>query len=155
MALDRPFSPKYGECGSFEYNASGEGLVKVARELIESGRVQAEILAKIPLHEITTRDVFDAYRNNDGAARLAINNAIEYWGMAVANLVSIFNPEKIILGGGLFGPASQFIPALITEAAKWAQPLSMGQVSIEVSQLGGDAGIYGAACLALKNLKQE
>lgn len=155
MALDKPFREKYSECGCFEYNASGEGLVKVVRELIASGQVQSEILGNIPLHQISTRDIFEAYGNDDSAARIAINNAIIYWGMAIANLVSIFNPEKIILGGGLFGPASQFIPALTSEASKWAQPISMRQVSVEVSLLGGDAGIYGAACLALKNLKQE
>ena len=69
--------------------------------------------------------------------------------MAVANLVSLFNPEKIILGGGVFGPAIQFIDAIKDEATKWAQPISMKQVSIEQSALGTDAGLYGAGSLAL------
>ena len=70
--------------------------------------------------------------------------------MAVANLVSIFNPEKIILGGGVFGPAIQFISAIRDEAVKWAQPISMGQVELVSSKLGSDAGLYGAGFLALQ-----
>jgi glucokinase len=80
-----------------------------------------------------------------------IQIGIEFWGMAVANLVSLFNPEKIILGGGVFGPGRKLIPAIKTEAAKWAQPISIKQVSIESSALGSDAGVYGAGFLALKN----
>ena len=75
--------------------------------------------------------------------------------MATANLVSIFNPEKIIFGGGIFGPAIQFIPAIEKEARKWAQPISMQYVSIEASALGNLAGLYGAAWLALQHIKQK
>ena len=74
--------------------------------------------------------------------------------MAAANLVSLFNPEKIIFGGGVFGPAIPFIPAIKEEALKWAQPVSINQVSFEASGLKGDAGVYGAGFLALKHLKE-
>ena len=79
-----------------------------------------------------------------------INNAIEYWGMAVANLVSIFNPEKIIFGGGVFGPALQLLDAIYAAAVKWAQPISIQQVKLQGSELGTKAGLYGAGFLALK-----
>ena len=72
----------------------------------------------------------------DALAIAVINNAIEYWGMAVANLVSIFNPEKIIFGGGVFGPALKFLDAIYAEAKKWAQPISIQQVKLEGSALG-------------------
>jgi glucokinase len=55
------------------------------------------------------------------------------------------------LGGGVFGPAIKLIPAIKEEAAKWAQPISITQVSIEPSALGNDAGVFGAGFLALKN----
>ena len=75
--------------------------------------------------------------------------------MAVANMVSIFNPEKIILGGGVFGPAVRFIPEIRDEAMKWAQPVSMKRVSIEPSALGARAGLYGAGLLAMQGLGSE
>ena len=75
--------------------------------------------------------------------------------MATANLISIFNPEKVIFGGGIFGPAIQFIPKIEQEARKWAQPISMQQVSIEATALGNHAGLYGAAWQALHYTRQK
>jgi glucokinase len=71
--------------------------------------------------------------------------------MAVANLVSLFNPEKIIFGGGVFGPALRFLDDIYIEAKKWAQPISIQQVKLQGSALGNDAGLYGAGLLALKD----
>ena len=70
--------------------------------------------------------------------------------MTVANLVSLFNPEMIIFGGGVFGPAAQFLGDIYAEAQKWAHPISIKQVKLQASKLGGDAGLYGAGCLALQ-----
>jgi glucokinase len=71
--------------------------------------------------------------------------------MAVANLVSIFNPEKIIFGGGVFGPAIQLLDRISKEAGKWAQPISMQQVILEGSSLNGNTGLFGAGFLAIRN----
>lgn len=150
MALNKPFRDEFVSCGCFEYNASGEGIAKVARDLLQADKTYKGELSFKHRETITSHDVFAAYENDDPIAKKVIQQAIEYWGMAVANLVSLFNPEKIILGGGVFGPAVKFIPAIIGEAARWAQPISITQVSIEPSGLGTDAGVYGAGYLALK-----
>lgn len=139
MALDRPFQEKYIQCGDFEYNASGEGIAKVAKEIMGSDK------------NISAKDVFDAYEKGDALAKKIIDNAIECWGMAVANLVSLFNPEKIIFGGGVFGPALKFLNEIYIEAKKWAQPISIQQVKLTGSALGNDAGLYGAGWLAMKD----
>lgn len=131
MGLDRPFREEYEHCGCFEFNASGSGLAGLAG--------------------LTTRQVFEAYDKGDREAKRIIDNAIECWGMAVANLVSLFNPEKIIFGGGVFGPGLRFLDAIYAEAKKWAQPISIKQVQLEPSALGTDAGLYGAAYLLLKD----
>jgi glucokinase len=149
LGLDRPFNEKYQSCGGFEYYASGDGLARYARELILKNPDYAGELLKGPDYIITSHDVFDAYQSNDLIATEVINNAISLWGMAVANLVSIFNPEKIILGGGVFGPAAKFLKQINEEACLWAQPISMKQVKICVSSIGDDAGLIGAARLAL------
>ncbi len=112
-------------------------------------------LKNIALQKLTAANIFSAYEKNDRVATQVLEQSIEFWGMAVANLVSLFNPEKIILGGGVFGPAIKFIDAIKKEAAKWAQPISMTQVSLEPSALGGDAGIYGAGFMALQNKNQQ
>jgi glucokinase len=154
MALSQPFKDEYFQCGCFEHYASGEGITKVARKILKETKNYSGELNQKAMSQFTCYDVFAAYENNDPVAMRVIQIGIEFWGMAVANLVSLFNPEKIILGGGVFGPATKLIPAIKTEAAKWAQPISIRQVSIEASALGSDAGVYGAGFLALKNNSQ-
>ena len=146
MALDRPFQNTYTDCGCFESMASGEGVVKVALQLIMKDPAYNGMLRKDAL---SAQDVFAAYRKNDHIAVEVILQSISLWAMATANLVSLFNPEKIIFGGGVFGPAVEFLPVIAAEAARWAQPISMKQVRLEVSGLGTDAGLYGAAYRAL------
>ncbi len=155
LALDTPFRDEYISCGCFEHNASGEGIAKVAREYLQKQNDYAGELRAKPSEEITSHDVFAAYQNGDPLATTVIKHTIEFWGMAVANLISLFNPEKIILGGGVFGPAVSLIPEITREAARWAQPISSGQVGIVASSLGGDAGVYGAGYLALEKYRSR
>ena len=150
----QPFLKKYISCGCFEYHASGDGIARIANEFLKKDKTYSGELKK-KAAEITAHDIFLANQKDDKIAKAVIQQCIEFWGMAVANLVSIFNPEKIILGGGVFGPAVQFIPAIKEEALKWAQPISIQQVKLESSKLGPDAGLYGAAFLALKLIKSQ
>jgi glucokinase len=152
MALSRPFKSKYTICGNFEYFASGEGIARQAADYLKKHDRYRGDLVKVPGGKVTTQDVFNAYGKGDVAAVSIIAQAVEYWGMAAANLVSLFNPEKIIFGGGVFGPAVELIPDIRQEAEKWAQPISMRQVSFEPSSLAGDAGVYGAGFLAMKQI---
>jgi glucokinase len=155
MALDRPFLEKFRKSGCFEYHASGEGIARLARNYIIEHKEYKGALRGKPLSGITSHDVFSAYEEGDHAAIYVIQTCIDFWGMAVANIVSILNPEKIILGGGIFGPAQKLINSICEEASKWGQPVSMKLVSIESSALSGDAAVYGAGYLALKNLESR
>lgn len=144
MALDRPYRDGYETYGCFEYWAAGDGLARAAADLME-GTYQG------PLREegvVDARRIFEAYAQGDELAKKVIDRAIGFWGMATANLVSLLNPQKIIFGGGVFGPAADLLDRITEEARKWAQPISMEMVAIEVSQLGADAALYGAARLA-------
>lgn len=145
MALDRPWKEKYRACGCFETAASGEGLVRAARELLAQTKWYHGTLRHTEPEGLTAHHVFEAYAEGDVLAREVMGQAIELWGMAIANLVSLFDPRIIVLGGGVFGPAVQFVPAIREEAEKWAQPLSMKKVVIEPSALGSRAALYGAA----------
>ena len=150
MALPKPFESKYIPCGCFEFYASGDGIAKFALEVLNADPT-GSVLRVYQSQQLTARHVFDAYNEEDPAAVIIIRECISYWGMAAANLVSIFNPEKIIFGGGIFGPASKFISDIKVEATKWGQPISMKQVSFEHSALGGDAAVHGAAFLAMNH----
>lgn len=148
MALQRPFEDYYEQSGCFEHHASGTGIAQAAREFLAANPAYTgEMTHSEPL---TAHSVFAAAEKKDPAAMKIINNCIQLWGMAVANIVSFLNPEKIIFGGGVFGPASRFIPRIQKEAEKWAQPVSIKLVTLEPSLLGVNAGVYGAGLMALQ-----
>lgn len=148
MGLDRPYRADYGERGGFESNASGFGIVKMAREYLrESPDYQGPLRAVDP-GRLSAVEVFEAHRAGDAMAGRIVANAVECWGMAVANLVSLFNPEIVVLGGGLFGPAAKELDRIVAEARKWAQPISFAKVAVRVSELGPDAALIGSGELA-------
>ncbi|TVQ04297.1 MAG: ROK family protein [Balneolaceae bacterium] len=154
MALNRPYFAGYQQFGCFEYHASGDGLARVYRNYLAEMPAYRGELDGIPPNKLTAKDIFEAAKKNDTIAKKVIAEAVEYWGMSVANLVSIFNPEKVILGGGVFESAAPLVGQIITEAKKWAQPIAIEQASIELSALGKFAGLYGAARLALASIKR-
>ncbi len=152
LALDRPFQEKYISCGCYEYYASGEGLVRYAKEMLAQNHQYSGVFMNET--ELKSCNLIREYDAGDEIAVAVIDRAIEYWGMAIANLVSLFNPEKIILGGGVFGEATLFLDRICQEARKWAQPIGFKQVAIEVSAIGNQAGLYGAGYLAIKGKTQ-
>lgn len=120
----------YGEVGCWEAESAGPGLARRA------GADSAE-------------QVVAAARNGDIRARDAIREAARYLGLGVANIVSILNPKMIVLGGGLMQAADLFLDSIKQTMEQWAQPVAARHVRLEVSALGDDAGLYGAARLAL------
>ncbi|MDR1719262.1 MAG: ROK family protein [Dysgonamonadaceae bacterium] len=147
MALNMQYEADYPQYGCFESNASGNGIARCALRLIGEGKYKGSILHQYDPDCITAREVFDAYDAEDPLAGAVIDKAIQLWGMAAANMVSLLNPEIIVWGGGIFGPAVKFLPRIKAEACRWAQPIAVAQVEFVASQLGGDAGLYGAGKL--------
>ncbi|MDQ4079419.1 MAG: ROK family protein [Gemmatimonadota bacterium] len=154
LALDRPFHPRWKRHGCFEDQASGPGLVRVARDLLESDSAYDGEL-RTRADRIESGDVFAAHDRGDALAAKVIDNAIELWGMAAANLVSLFNPEMIVFGGGVFGPATKYLERIRMEAKRWAQPIAIEQVQFLASALGSDAGLFGAGRLAMTPLGES
>lgn len=152
MALKHPYEPEYIPCGCLEYYASGNGIATQIHRELRSEKNYNGILSSMPIERVTSHHVFDAFDKGDLLSRRVLDRAIEMWGMASANLVSLFNPEIVIFGGGVFGPAAQFIDRIYNEACKWGQPISMKDVKFTITELKGDAALYGAGCLALRSI---
>ncbi|ANH83024.1 hypothetical protein A8C56_20365 [Niabella ginsenosidivorans] len=150
MALAQPFQLPFKQYGCFEHSASGEGIARYTRELLDTMNDYNGLLRAIDAERLKAQHVFEAFEQKDVLATAVIRHCVQFWGMAAANLVSLFDPEKIIFGGGVFGPAQKLIPDIREEAAKWAQPVSMPSVLFVPGSLGADAGLYGAASLVLQ-----
>jgi glucokinase len=154
LALETPYFDEYERYGCLESYASGDGIARQTRKILKEGLLFTEsVLYKQKIESITTKDVFEAYGRGDSLAKFVIGKAIIMWAMAAANLVSLLNPEKIVWGGGVFGPAAQLLERIYHEACRWAQPVAIRQVTFEKSQLSGEAGLYGAGYLAFMSLE--
>jgi glucokinase len=112
-------------------------------------------LAGGAIDRVTAETVAAAARAGDAAALELMEETAAYLGMGVANIVSLLNPEMVVLGGGLFQAGDILLEPVRREYLRWAQPLAARSVRVELSSLGEDAGLHGAARLAWNNLKGE
>jgi glucokinase len=149
FGLNPAFKPEYASMGSFEAEASGNSVARKARELLERGRASSmSALAGGCVERVTAEVVAEAARNKDPLALEIVAETVTYLAMGIANIVSILNPEIVVVGGGLFQAADVFLDPVRREFKRWAQPLAARTVRIELSALGEDAGLYGCGKLA-------
>jgi glucokinase len=138
-----------GNAGCLEVLASGKAVAGEAKRRIREGE-QSRLtdIVSGDLEGITAEKVAMAAQGGDRLAMEVISRAATYLGVGMVNLVNIFNPEMIIVGGGLskmgellLGPAREVV-------RQRAFPLCAGAVRIVTTGLGDDAGVLGAAIYA-------
>jgi glucokinase len=103
---------------------------------------------------ITSENVFSVAKQGDLLAQVVCNEVADLLGSGIANIISLVNPEVIILGGSVGANAGFLIPRIFEVVNTWAQPVSARAVQIIESTLAGDAGLIGAAYSALLRFKK-
>ena len=151
FGLDPDFKPDYASMGCFEAEASGASVARNALAELARGRPSSLSGA---IEAVTAEAVAEAARAGDALAREIVSSAVTFLAMGVANIVSVLNPETVVLGGGLFQAADLFLEPVRREFRRWAQPLAARTVRIELSALGEDAGLFGCGKLAWDALKE-
>lgn len=146
MGLEYPFREDYVQTGCFESYASGNGIGQRLWKAVLAAPEYSGVLSRKPVSELTSYDAFENY-DSDPLARAVLDKAVVMWGMAAANLASLLDPEIIVFGGGVFGPAARFLDRIREEACKWGQPIVMKKLRFAVSELPGEAALFGAARL--------
>jgi len=130
---------KVSQFGPLERVASGKGIQVIAANRIS--RFPNTILTKEPSAE----EIFAAMRAGDELAQELIENMIRYLAFAISNIISILNPEKIIIGGGVALAGQTFLDRIAARVRKLI-PVSFELVN---AGLGEDAAAYGGAASAL------
>lgn len=138
--------------GHWESLAAGPGIVR--RALARLDQMPPTTLAS-QRETLTAKDLFDAARQGDPFAVELINETADMLGLGVANIVSLINPEIIILGGSVGSQGDLLLSRVKQVVHNWAQPISAGAVAIVSSQMGADAGLLGAAYAAFDRLQIE
>lgn len=146
-----PNGPKCncGNCGCVEALASGTSIAKQANEAVLKG----EYTSLSKFENITSVEVFKEARNGDKIAKKIVNNSLTYLGICIANLVTIFDPEIIVIGGGVSKAGDIVFDEVRKEVNKRCFSIIAKACNIVPALLGGDAGIKGAIALALMENK--
>lgn len=145
-----------GNQGCFEALASGRAIAIRARSAVRAtgGKSLIMKLAKGDLKAVTGELVAQAAAEDDRAAIAVLKETGRIVGVGLANVVNIFNPEMIVLGGGVMEGDKVILREALTEVKRCALQANREAVKIVKSSLGAKAGLLGAAVLAMEASKQ-
>jgi transcriptional regulator of PTS gene len=148
------FSNEYicrcGKKGCLETEAAGWALERMFRDKIREGS-SSLITAKIPdPDQITMDDIIDAAIADDVLAIELIARLGDNIGRGIASLINVFNPELVILGGGLLATGDYIGLPIKTAINKYSLSLVNNDTRLVHSRLGEEAGLLGA-CLLVRN----
>lgn len=141
-----------GRRGCLETIASATGIVRQAKAMIEEHPQSSLAQHERQTGTITAKDVFDLAKQGDELAQKIIHHTLDVLGFAIANLATVINPEKIIIGGGVSKAGDLLIQTLDHYFQQYALPRLYEICTITEAKLGNDAGMIGAAYLVKANL---
>ena len=98
--------------------------------------------------KVTARTAFAAMKQGDAPARAVVNEYISYLACGISNIINIFQPEILCIGGGICNEKDYLLKPLM-ELVLHEQYTRAGEhkTRVAIAELGNDAGIIGAACL--------
>ena len=134
-----------GHYGCLEAMASGTAIARMAEDRLRSG--WESILSK-SRRKITAEDVAAAVKKGDVLACQVIDDAAGYLGIGMAGLVNLFNPQMIVVGGGVSALGERLLRPARKSMKQHAFKLPAGTVRVVRSALGADSGLMGAAIYA-------
>ena len=140
-----------GANGCFEMYASGTAIARRTREAIQTG-TQSQILNLAgSIEDITTYHILEALQKNDALAQKIWNETTEYLGRGLAVVINTFNPELIVVGGGVTAAGDLLFKPVREKALRYAFPRLAAVCSIVPAGLGSNVGVVGAAACAFED----
>lgn len=133
-----------GNLGCLEMMSSGKAMAREAQaQVLKGARSNLLELAEGDVENITARTLHRAAEMGDALALRVITQAGRYLGVGLVNLINIFNPDAVVIGGGA-GRLGQFLLDPAREVvAERAFPLSVAAARIVSSELWDNAAVLG------------
>jgi glucokinase len=138
-----------GNAGCLEMYASARGIVQSYHEALE----KTDSASSGDMQVITSERVYQEARSGNERAVRVMKEMGRLLGIGMANLINIFNPEMIVIGGGVKDAWQLFIGATHQEIMRRAFQVPAERTNIVPSLLGDDAGMVGAAAVALQKIR--
>ncbi|MGC9220339.1 MAG: ROK family protein [Solirubrobacteraceae bacterium] len=158
MVLDMDGPPCQGNCpnhGCFEALASGTALRREALRVAQQEPDSALGRALRAGRQIDGALVTELAHDGDAAAVSVMELIGTRLGVALASYTNIFNPERIVVGGGVMAAGEMLLRPARAELMKRALPPARDNVTVVAAEFGADAGVVGAAALAFDGLGQR
>lgn len=139
-----------GRRGCWEAYSSATALIAFTKEKIQ--QTQDTVMWEMVDHsldKISGRTAFKAAREGDAAGREVVDTYINYLACGITNMVNIFQPEVLCIGGGVCGEGDYLLAPLkeIVDRDQYGSGAHDDKTVIKIAELGNDAGIIGAALL--------
>ena len=134
-----------GNVGCAEAFGSGTAIGKRAKEAVASN---VETTLK-NYEDVTAKEVFKEAANGDRVAKNILETSLTYLGIAVANTITNFDPEKVVIGGGVVNGGDIVLDTIRRVVSERCMKTFVENCTVEKAVLGGKAGVLGAAALAI------
>ncbi len=135
-----------GNTGCLEMYASGTAISRDAISRLRRGDKSSLVdIAGGKIDKITAEMVGQAARGGDKLAQDVITRAAFYLGVGMVNIVNIFNPEMVVIGGGMAALGEMFIAPGRQMVAERSFSINAQSARVVIGSLGNEAGVYGAA----------
>lgn len=140
-----------GREGCFEAYSSATGLINLTREAMELHKDSKMWEVSKQEGKVSGRTAFDAMRLGDEAAKAVVDEYIDYLAIGVANMINIFQPHVLCIGGGICHEGETLLAPLREKVASQTYVRKPeNRTQIVTATLGNDAGVIGAALLGME-----
>ncbi|EOH97221.1 glucokinase [Enterococcus moraviensis ATCC BAA-383] len=145
-----------GKRGCLETVSSATGVVRVARHMSEEYAGDSQLKQAIDDgQDVSSKDVFDYAQADDPFALMVVDRVCYFLGLAIGNLGNTLNPSSVVIGGGV-SAAGEFLRSRVqTYFEEFTFPEVRTSTQVKLAQLGNEAGVIGAASLALQFMEKE
>ncbi len=139
-----------GRQGCWEAYSSATGLKNMTKEKLEATKdtIMWEMIEG-DLENISGRTAFDAAKKGDKAGKEVVDEYIYYLACGIANMINIFQPDVLCIGGGVCGEGDYLLKPLceLSRGQEYGHSQRTKFTEIKIAELGNDAGIIGAGLL--------
>ncbi len=145
-----------GKRGCWETQVSPVAVIRRFRETLKQGVPSTVLLAADnDMDNIVFETIANAALQGDNAALIAMQEVGEQLGVGIANLVNVFNPQMVIIGGELNYASEILLPVVRQVISRYALRLETQDLSVTASAHGRDACVMGAIALVLDDILHE
>ena len=140
-----------GRKGCWEAYASATALIRMTKEAIRSEKAEFSYMLNAvggDIEKVNGKTAFDAMKAGDNTAREVIDKYIGYLACGIVNVINIFQPDVLCIGGGIAGQGETLLaPVRTIIERERITKYNNKQTYVCIATLGNDAGIIGAACI--------